>query len=128
LNQYNGVTLAYIGDAYYELLIREALLSRGLVKVENLHNEAVSYTSAEGQKRALDAIFSDLTEEEVSYFKRGRNQNTNRKARNADLATYKQATGFEALLGHLYLSKQFSRIEELLNKILAMKKAKNSLN
>jgi len=118
LNQYNGVTLAYIGDAYYELLIREALLDRGLVKVENLHNSAVSYTSAEGQKIALDKIYDSLTEEEISYFKRGRNQNTNRKARNADLATYKQATGFEALIGHLYLSKNFSRLEELLDKIL----------
>lgn len=120
MNQYNGVTLAYIGDAYYELLIREALLKRGLVKVENLHNMAVSYTSAEGQKKALDCIYDHLTNEEMTYFKRGRNQNTNRKARNADLATYKQATGFEALLGHLYLTEQFKRIDELLEMILAM--------
>lgn len=119
MNQYNGVTLAYLGDAYYELLIRESLLQRGLVKVENLHNAAVKYTSAAGQKKALDVIFDELTEEEINYFKRGRNQNTNRKARNADLATYKQATGFEALFGHLYLTKQFSRIDELLDQILS---------
>ncbi len=120
MNQYNGVTLAYIGDAYYELLIREALLKRGLVKVENLHNKAVSYTSAEGQKKALDIIYHELTDEEINYFKRGRNQNTNRKARNADLATYKQATGFESLFGHLYLSEQFDRINELLDLILTI--------
>ena len=120
MNQYNGVTLAYIGDAYYELLIREALLKRGLVKVENLHNTAVLYTSAEGQKKELDRIYDCLSDEEIQYFKRGRNQNTNRKARNADLATYKQATGFESLFGHLYLTEQFTRINELLDLILSV--------
>lgn len=117
MNQYNGVTLAYIGDAYFELVVRQELLKRGLVKVEKLHNSAVKYTSAEGQKVALDKIYDHLTEEEVKFFKRGRNQSTNRKARNADLATYKQATGFESLFGHLYLTEQFTRIHELLGLI-----------
>ena len=118
MNQYNGVTLAYIGDAFYELKIREALLEKGLVKVDKLHNEAIRYTSAEGQKNAIDKIFPLLSEEEVLYFKRGRNQTTNRKARNADIGTYKQATGFEALFGHLYLTKQEARIDELLHHII----------
>ena len=78
--QHNGTTLAYIGDAIYELMIREMLLEKGFTKVDNLHKEAIKYTSAVGQKKALDIIYNDLTEEEVSIFKRGRNSNTDRKA------------------------------------------------
>ena len=115
--QYNGTTLAYIGDAVYELMIREMLLNKGLTKVDNLHKEAIKYTSAVGQKKGLDIIYDILTEEEISIFKRGRNSNTDRKARNASLADYKQATGFEAVIGYLYLEKKQDRIIELLDKI-----------
>ena len=118
MNQLNGLTLAYLGDAIYEVYIRESLLKKGYTKVEKLHNEAVKYTSAIGQKEALDKIFDQLTESEVQVFKRGRNANSDRKARNTDLATYKQATGFEALIGFLYLDNQQKRLEELLNIII----------
>lgn len=117
-NLYSGLTLAYIGDAAYEILIREYLVLLGYTKVDNLHKVAIKFTSAEGQEKAFDIIESSLTEEEMSIFKRGRNAKTERKARNASLATYKKATGFESLIGFLYLERNFDRINELFNEFL----------
>ena len=114
-NLYSGLTLAYIGDAAYEILIREYLLLSGYTKVENLHKVAIKFTSAEGQAKAFDLVEEHLTEEELGIFKRGRNAKTERKARNASLATYKKATGFESLIGYLYLERNFDRITELFN-------------
>lgn len=118
MNQLNGLTLAYLGDAIYEVYIRESLLVKGYTKVDKLHKEAIVYTSAKGQKVALDKIYDLLTESEVSVFKRGRNANSDRKPRNTDLATYKQATGFEALIGFLYLNNEKERLEELIQIII----------
>ncbi|MFK5883629.1 MAG: ribonuclease III domain-containing protein [Candidatus Izemoplasma sp.] len=118
MNQLNGTTLAYIGDAIYEVFVRDYFIKKGLTKVDDLHKSAIKYTSAVGQKAAYDLIASDLTEFEVSIFKRGRNANTDRKARNTDLATYKKATGFEALIGYLYIEGSKDRLDEIINKIL----------
>jgi len=111
--QYSGLTLAYIGDAYYELMVREYLIEEGDTKVDTLHTKAIVYTSALGQAQAYETIKDVLSEDEQSIFKRGRNAKTDRKARNASLADYKQATGFESLIGYLYLNKQTARIQEL---------------
>lgn len=124
MSQLNGTTLAYIGDAVYELYIREALIEKGFHKVENLHREAIGFVSAKGQVEALDAIYELLTEEEITYFKRGRNAGSDRKPKNTDIATYKKATGFEALIGYLHLSKQFERLEGLIKVILQNKDKK----
>ena len=110
---FNGLTLAYIGDASFELLVREYLLRKGLTKVDNLHKEAIKYTSAEGQEKAFNIIQDSLSDEEIAIFKRGRNSKTERKARNASLASYKKATGFETLMGYLHLTKDIERINEL---------------
>lgn len=118
MTQLNGTTLAYIGDAIYEVMIREMLIKKGYQKVDNLHREAIKFTSAVGQKKALDIIYDTLTEYEVSIFKRGRNANSDRKAKNASLGDYKQATGFEAVIGYLYLEKNNDRLTELLDKII----------
>ena len=118
MNQLNGVTLAYLGDSIYEVYIREYLLKTGLTKVQKLHNEAIKYTSAKGQKEALDKIYEFLTESEIAVFKRGRNANTDRKPKNTNLATYKQATGFEALIGYLYLNPEKQRLDELIEIII----------
>ena len=114
-NQYNGVTLAYIGDAAFEILVREYLLLSGYTKVDNLHKIAIKLTSAEGQEKAFDIMQSHLTEDEMGIYKRGRNAKSDRKARNASLASYKKATGFESLIGFLYLERNFDRISELFN-------------
>lgn len=118
---YNGLTLAYIGDASYELLVRTYLLKNGYTKVNNLHKEAIKYTSAVGQSQAFDRIESILTEEELLMFKKGRNAKTDRKARNASLADYKKATGFESLIGFLHITKQTNRIDELMKLIVTLK-------
>ena len=111
--EYNGLTLAYIGDATYEVLVREYLLNKGLTKVDNLHKAAIKYTSAEGQEKAFNLIEPILSEVELGVFKRGRNSKSDRKARNASLASYKKATGFESLMGYLHLRKDIERINEL---------------
>lgn len=121
MNQLNGTTLAYIGDAIYEVYIREHFIKQGFTKVDDLHKKAIEYTSAVGQKKAYDFIESILSEFEVSIFKRGRNANTDRKARNTDLATYKKATGFEALIGYLYLNGDLVRLDEIVQIILNKK-------
>ncbi len=118
MNQLNGLTLAYLGDSIYELYIREFLLTKGYTKVDKLHKEAIKFTSAKGQKEALDKIYEFLTESEIAVFKRGRNANTDRKPKNTNLATYKQATGFEALIGYLYLSSDKERLDELIQIII----------
>lgn len=116
--QLNGVALAYIGDAVYEVFIRKTLIDRGLTKVDRLHKEAIKYTSAKGQIIALEKIFEGLSEEEVNVFKRGRNSNSGRKPKNTELSVYKQATGFEALIGYLYISEKKERLETILNIII----------
>ena len=113
--QYNGLTLAYLGNAIYEVYIRELLLKEGYTKVDKLHKEAITYTSAKGQKIALDKIYDSLSETEINIFKRGRNANSDRKPKNTDLATYKQATGFEALIGYLYLNNEIDRLKQLID-------------
>lgn len=113
--QYNGLTLAYIGDAVYEVYVREYLLSKAITKVNTLHKEAIKYTSANGQCEALTKLGTILTKEEQAIVKRGRNANSDRKPKNTDILTYKHATGFEALIGYLFLSKQEERLQTLMN-------------
>lgn len=112
----NGLALAYIGDAIYELEIRRYLLEMGETKPQHLHRLATQYVSARGQAKSIK-YFQDeglLTEEELNYFKRGRNSKINTKAKNTDIHRYLQSTGFEALMGYLYLTKQEERLEELI--------------
>lgn len=116
--QHSGNTLAYIGDSIYELIIREYLIESGLTKVDVLHKKAILYTSATGQSNAFDIVEEMLNEEEMSIFKRGRNSDSTRKPRNTSLAVYKKATGFEALIGYLYLSKNQKRLDEIIKVIL----------
>ncbi len=113
--QYNGLTLAYIGDAVFELKIREHLLKKGLVKVNDLHNAAISYTQAKSQASIISFLIDGtLLEDEISIYKRGRNQNSSHKPKNADVQTYNMATGFETLIGYLYLDENFSRLDEIM--------------
>ncbi len=115
--QYNGQTLAYIGDAVYELHIREKLLSSGKVHPNAMHQAAIEHTNASGQFQAFKKIESLLSEKEKGIVMRGRNASSSRKPGKADLSTYKMATGLEALIGYLYLDKQTTRLTEILNAI-----------
>lgn len=117
---YNGESLAYLGDAIYELRIREYLLGTGYQDVNKLHRIAVKYTSGEAQAKIVDYLIKNelLTEEEITYFKRGRNSNHSKNRRSISVISYKKATGFEAMIGYLYLSNQVERLNEILQLII----------
>lgn len=110
----NGLSLAYIGDAYFEILVRQYLLEKGITKVNELHKEAIKYTSGEAQARFMDLFISDniLSNEEIEIYKKGRNSATSHR-KNLSSAEYQKATGFEALIGFLYESKNIERINDL---------------
>lgn len=112
------VTLAFLGDAVYELAVRERLIRRGGVDANRLHNQTITYVKAAAQARAAEKIKTFLTREELDIFRRGRNANTSHVPKNADLLDYRHATGFEALFGYLYLCGEKGRIDEILDLIM----------
>ncbi len=116
-NLYNGLCLAYIGDAIYEIYVRKHALDLGLTKVNDLHQFVTSFTNANAQSKSLHTFLEQnlLSEEELAIFKRGRNSHIHTKRKNVDLSLYLDSTGFEALLGYLYLKGRISRLEELIN-------------
>lgn len=116
----SGLSLAFIGDAVYELLVRQYVLSLGEARVQDLHRETVALVNAAFQAKAADALADRLTEEELSYYKRGRNANSAHTPKNKSEAEYHRSTGFEALLGYLYLSEQYDRLEELFDMIIRL--------
>ena len=115
----NVIALAYLGDAIYEVYIRESLLKRGIVKVDELQKHATKYVSAKGQTKILTDLIDNnlLTEEEIDIVKRGRNNKRTNHPKNTDIITYKLSTGFETLIGYLYLSDKNDRLKEIFNYI-----------
>ena len=115
----NIIALAYLGDSIFDLYIREALINKGIVKVELLQKASTKYVSAKGQAKILEYLIDKnlLTEEELDIVKRGRNNKRSNHPKNTDIITYKLSTGFEALLGYLYLSNNKDRLNEILNYI-----------
>ena len=115
----NSLTLAYLGDAIYEVYIREYLISKKIVKVNDLQREATKYVSAKGQAGYLQKLISDnvLTDEEVNIVMRARNHKVQHRPKSTDIITYKYATGFEALMGFLYLNNRRQRLDEIMNYI-----------
>lgn len=118
-NIYNGLTLAYIGDAYFELIVREQALQAKLTKVNSIHNYVTARVNSKAQANYINQLIANnlLTDLELSIYNRGRNAHVN-SVRKIDLKTYHEATGFEALIGYLYLTKNFLRIEEICNVVL----------
>lgn len=116
----NVITLAYMGDAVYEVYIREDLIKKGIAKVEDLQKEAIKYVSAKSQARILKYLLDIgyLSNEEIDVVKRGRNYKRGSHPKNTDIITYKNSTGFEALIGYLYLSDKIDRVTEIVNFIL----------
>lgn len=109
-----SLALAYIGDAVYEVVIRQYLISHGAVKVNQLHKMAVRYVRAGAQAKALHTLEGILTEEEMAVVRRGRNAKSATLPKNADIMEYRQATALEALIGYLYLQDKQSRVLELI--------------
>jgi ribonuclease-3 family protein len=115
----NTTALAYIGDAVYELEIRRRLINTGRQNVDVLHREAVSYVSSSAQAKAVKEMLKEfLTEKESRLVKRARNHKITSKPKNAEIINYKLATGFEALIGSLYLSEDTERLNECVNKAI----------
>lgn len=114
--QLNGLALAYVGDAIYEIYIRDYLIEQGETKPNKLHRAATNYVSANAQAYLIKKMVEEqlMTSEEEIYYRRGRNAKSHTSAKNADIATYRMATGFEALMGYLHLTKQTERMEELI--------------
>ena len=112
-NQYSRLVLAYLGDAVYEILIRTIVVSEGNMQVNKLHKKSSALVKAAAQAEFLMAIEEDLTEEEHAVYKRGRNAKSVSPAKNQSITDYRRATGFEALIGHLYLSEEYERLTEL---------------
>lgn len=118
LRNLNTDALAYMGDAVYELFVRESLLEGGSVRVNNLHREATKHVKAAAQARAIRNMLGELSEEEQRLVKRARNHRYNSKAKNADPITYKWATAFEALVGYLYMSGDDERLHWVMDRAL----------
>lgn len=123
----NIITLAYLGDAIYEVYVREHLISIGVEMVDELQKEAIKYVSAKSQSRILTNLIDNdyLTEDEKDIVKRGRNYKRNTHPKNTDIITYKLSTGFEALIGYLYLNNQKDRLNELMMIVFGGKYEKN---
>ena len=111
--EFSPLVLAYIGDAVYELMIRSILVSRGNRPVNKLNKDATSLVKAGAQSEIVKLISDKLSEEEYTVFKRGRNSSPHTMAKNASMSDYKYATGFEALIGFLYLDNRCDRALEL---------------
>lgn len=114
-NTLNPISLAFLGDAVYEILVREYLALKGDRPPEELHRLAVGFVSASAQYKAVQKILPFLSEDETAAYKRGRNAKVSHIPKGASPAQYHSATGFEALFGYLYLKGEATRMRELFN-------------
>jgi len=121
-DQLSPAVWAYIGDAVYELFIRHQILTDGPDKTRNLHRKAVSKVRASFQAELVNKLQSFLNESELEIIKRGRNVKSGHVPNGSDLITYRYSTAFEALIGYLYLKKEYLRLIEILEKTLELSK------
>lgn len=116
LRDYSPLTLAYIGDGIFELAIRTIIIKRANGPVQRVHKRVSTLVKAAAQAEMSDRLLPQLTEEETTVFKRGRNAKSYTKAKNATVSEYRKATGLEALFGYLYLKKDMQRMVDLIKK------------
>ena len=113
IRTYSPLTLAYIGDAVFDVIVRSILVNKGNTAVNKLHQRASSVVKAGSQAQFVKVLMDEFTEEEADYYRRGRNSKPHTKAKNATMMDYMEATGFEAVIGFLYLTDNMDRICEL---------------
>ncbi|WP_010681025.1 Mini-ribonuclease 3 [Acetivibrio cellulolyticus] len=114
INNMAPLVLAYIGDAVYEVFIRTLLVSEGNIPVHVLHKRSINFVKAKAQSDIIHRIMEKLNPDELDIVRRGRNAKSGTIPKNADVTEYKYATGFESLIGYLYLRKQNDRLMEVL--------------
>lgn len=114
LQGYSSLGLAYIGDCIFELFVRTKIVTQGNDKANHYHKKTIAYVNAAAQTEMMEKIKPLLTDEEKAVFRRGKNAKSPSPAKNQSLHDYHIATGFEALMGYLYLSGQMERLEELI--------------
>ena len=112
------LVLAYIGDAVFEVYIRTKVVNDGFIKTSKLHTLATGFVKAKSQAESLDRIYEFLSEEEKDIIRRGRNANSKTIPKNAEIADYKKATALEALIGYLFLSGNYNRLDEIIGMII----------
>lgn len=120
IRAYSPLTLAFIGDVAYDLVIRTIVVGRGNRPVNDLHRLTVEYVSAPAQARIAQALADGFTEEEMTIYRRGKNAKPHTTAKNASVSDYLKATGFEAVIGYLYLTDKMERALELVKKGIAL--------
>lgn len=113
IHTYSPLTLAYIGDSIYDLIIKSLVINQGNKQVNKLHKETSSLVQASTQSLMMRVMQEHLTEEEHAVYKRGRNAKSVSPAKNQSITDYRRATGFEALLGYLYLKREWKRLIDL---------------
>ncbi len=120
-NEYSPISLAYIGDSVFDLLVKTVLVNKSNKQSDKYHREASKVVSANAQAEYMAKLEAELTEDELAIYKRGRNAKTHTTAKNATVATYRKATGFEAVIGYLYLDGQYTRLFEIVSRCLELK-------
>lgn len=113
VNSYSPLVLAYIGDCVFDLIIKSMVINGGNKQVHKLHEKTSSYVQAASQSKMMRAMQPCLNEEEHAVYRRGRNAKSVSPAKNQSITDYRRATGFEALIGYLYLKKEYGRMMEL---------------
>lgn len=118
LRTYSPLTLAYIGDAVFEIIIRTLIVEKGQRAANTLHKHTTKIVCAQTQAKMIDAVYESLTEEEQDIYRRGKNTKIHSSAKNASLSDYRKATGFEALCGYLFLKDDTVRITSIIRQAL----------
>ena len=119
--EYNLLQYAYIGDAIYEVLVRDYLLSKNIVKTKELREKSLDFVSAKRQAYFVHVLSNGfLNDLELDIIRKGRNAKVHSKPKNCDILTYKYATSFEVLIGYLYKNNNFDRIKEIFEKIIEL--------
>lgn len=117
----SSLSLAFLGDAVYGLLVREYLIGQGVVQVHALHIKSIEFVKASSQSKAAGLVLPLLTEEETAVFRRGRNAHLSAAPKGGDMAEYRRASGLEALFGYLYLCGNIERVNFLFSLICGSK-------
>jgi ribonuclease-3 family protein len=121
LKTYSPLTLAYIGDAVFEIIIRTLIVEKGQRAANTLHKHTTKIVCAQTQAQMIEAVYDDLSEEEQDIYRRGKNTKIHSSAKNASLSDYRKATGLEALCGYLFLKNDTARITYIVR--VALEKA-----